>query len=131
MYSLITARFSQFAGKGKYIGESDELQKIIINNNISNYAFDDCKIFVGSRCYNEVDFTEDNFRTITEEQYIETIKSNLIQQGVQYSDTNDLDIKARQYLADINEDDLYTLKQSILIYSEFNNFIKYMHIMKH
>jgi hypothetical protein len=120
MYSLHTARFSEFSGKGKYVGENDELQKIITNKNISNYAFDDCKTFVSFRCYSEVDFTDDDFKAIMEEQCIETIKSNLIYQRVQYTDTNELEIKARQYFTDISENDLYTLKQSILIRNEFN-----------
>jgi len=124
MYSLHTARFSQFSGKEKYVGEGDELQKIITSKNISNYAFDECKTFVGFRCYDEVDFTGDNLNSITEEQCIDKIKSNLIRQGVQYSDTNDLDKKASKYLGDIKEDDLSCLKQSILIEIEFRKLHK-------
>jgi len=46
MYNLYIARFPEFSGKQKYVGEKDELEKIITNKNIPNYAFGDCKTFV-------------------------------------------------------------------------------------
>ena len=53
MYNLHIARFPKFSGKQKYPGKKGEFQKIITNQNISNYAFSDCKIFISFRCYSE------------------------------------------------------------------------------
>jgi hypothetical protein len=80
MYNLYVARFPEFSGKQRYVGEKYELQKIITNKNISNYAFGDCKTIVSWRCYSERIFTEEDFSFISDEQCIEKIKSNMIQQ---------------------------------------------------
>jgi len=119
MYNLYTARFAEFSGKQGYVGEKDELQKIITNQNISNYAFGDCKTFISLRCYSKKDFTEEDISSIADEKCIEKIKSNLILQKVEYTTTDDLAIKANQYFDDATLEDIHSLKQTILIENEF------------
>lgn len=120
MYNLYVARFPEFSGKQKYVGEKEELQKIITNKNISNYAFGDCKTFVSLRCYSEKEFTEDDFANIPNEQCIEKIKSNLIQQGVEYSNTMDLSSKANEAFSKASEEKISSIKQQILVETEFS-----------
>lgn len=120
MYNLYVARFPEFSGKQRYVGEKDELQKIITNNNISNYAFDDCKTFVSLRCYSEKEFTEEDFVNITNEQCIEKIKSNMIQQKLEYYDVEDLSQKANKAFSRASEEEILSLKQQILIEVEFS-----------
>lgn len=119
MYNLYIARFPEFSGKQKYVGEKDELQKIITNKNIPNYAFGDCKTFVGYRCYSEKEFTDAEYAGLSEEQCVEKIKSNLIQQGVKYSDTEDLAVKSNECFTQSSAEDIFSLKQQILIEQEF------------
>lgn len=119
MYNLYIARFPELSGKQKYVGEKNELQKIITNKNISNYAFDDCKTFVSFRCYGEKEFSDEDYSGISEEQCIEKTKSILIQQKVEYADTEELTTKAHKYFFQSSEEEIFSLKQQILIEREF------------
>lgn len=120
MYNLCVARFPEFSGKQKYVGEKDELQKIITNKNISNYAFDDCKTFVSYRCYSEKEFSEAEYTGILEERCVEKIKSNHIQQGVKYTNTEDLALKANECFTQSSAEEILSLKEQILIELEFS-----------
>lgn len=120
MYNLYVARFPEFSGKQRYVGEKDELQKIITNNNISNYAFGDCKTFVSLRCYSEKEFSEEDFANITNEQCIEKMKSNMIQQKMEYYDAEDLSLKANEAFSRASVEEISSLKQQILIEVEFS-----------
>ena len=90
MYNLYVARFPEFSDKQRYVGEKEELQNIVTNKNLPNYAFGECKTFVSMRCYIERIFSEEDFKSVSTEQCIEKIKSNMIRQKVNYSDTEDL-----------------------------------------
>lgn len=124
MYNLHVARFPEFSGKKKYVGEKAELQRIITEQNISNYAFDDCKTFVSMRCYSEREFTEDDYSNITKEQCIDKLKSNMICKKVKYENVEDLSIKAKEAYEIATEEEIYSIKRQILIEKEFSNLHK-------
>ena len=124
MYNLYVARFPEFSDKQRYVGEKDELQKIITNKNLANYAFGGCKTFVSMRCYSERTFSDEDFMSISEEQCIEKIKSNMILQKVEYSDTDDLALKATQSFRQASPEDISTIKEQILIETEFSTLHK-------
>lgn len=124
MYTLYVARFPEFSGKQLYFGEKDELQRIITKNNISNYAFGDCKTFVSLRCYSERVFTKEDFSDVSDVQCIEKIKSKMIQQNIEYSGTKDLSFKANETFKQASSEDISLIKEQILIEAEFSKLHK-------
>lgn len=120
MFNLYVARFPEFSGKTKYVGEKEELQKTIMTQNLPNYAFDECKTFVSLRCSSEKDFSEMDYSNISRDDCIEKIKTNLLLQNVEYVDSNDLSLKAVQAFEDASEDELHSLREQILIEKEFS-----------
>ena len=121
MYNLYVARFPEFSGKQKYVGEKDKLQKIITEYNISNYAFDDCKTFVEMRCNSKREFTEDDYLSVTEEQCIEKIRSNMIKSEIRYTNAEIYYEKAKEKFEKSKTEDIDLIKQQILIENEFSN----------
>ena len=120
LYYLHTARFTEFSEKHCYIGEKDELQNIITNNGISNYAFADCKTFITFRRYSEKNFSEVEYSCLTEKECIGKIKSNLLSNGIKYTDVDDLEAKSSKCYFDASPEDIESLKQDILIENEFS-----------
>lgn len=120
MYNLHIARSPEFSGKTKYVGESEELLKIIRSKGIPNYAFDDCKTFVGYRCYSEKEFSDTEYSEVSTEQCVERVKSNLIQRDISYTSKDDLNAKANACFSGYSSDQVNSLKQQILIEKEFS-----------
>lgn len=121
MYNLYVARFPEFSGKQKYVGEKDKLQKIITEYNISNYAFDDCKTFVSMRCNSKREFTEDDYLSVTEEQCIEKIRSSMIKSEIRYTNAEIYYEKAKEKFEKSKTEDIDLIKQQILIENEFSD----------
>ncbi len=120
MFNLYVARFPEFSGKTKYVGEKEELQKTITTQNLPNYAFDECKTFVSLRCSSEKNFSEMDYSNISRDDCTEKIKSNILLQKVEYVDSNDLSLKAVQAFEDASQDELHSLREQILIEKEFS-----------
>lgn len=120
MYNLHLARFAESAGKKKYVGEKARLQEIIEDEKLSNYAFDKCKTFISCRSYSEKEFSTADFDEVSNEDCLEKVKTNLILQHIDYTDSEDLNEKANESLAGFSEADVSNIKNQILIEREFS-----------
>lgn len=120
-YYVHTARFVEHSGKDLYAGDKETLQDIIQNNRISNYAFSDCKTFVSCTFEKEYSFSEAELESIIDEQCIEKLKSIMLRNKNNYTDSDDLHTKANSQFEILTQEQLKGIKERILIEGVFAN----------
>lgn len=84
-YKLHRAPFAQYAGKYTIVADEKTLQEIIVQEKLSNYAFDNCKTFISCVVAKEKDITDDDIEAITEEQCVNRIQTILLRKKAEHS----------------------------------------------
>lgn len=144
-YSLHMARFPKYAGKSTYVGDTESLQEIIEKNNLSNYAFTNCKTFVSCQFESELLIEEDDYESVSKEQVLEKLTAVMIQRKVTYSDSKDLCVQVEKQFENLTPEEILSYKNKILIdielskqyhvypyYEALNQLIRnYSYIRKH
>jgi hypothetical protein len=124
-YKLHTARFPQFAGKHLYYGSKGELSSSIQNSDMANYAFGECKTFISCSFNSETDFAEDDYASVSSENCISAISSEMIRKEMAYTDSNDLRVKAECCFSSMEPSSIMQVKEGILVFRELNKLAKY------
>lgn len=119
-YYLNTARFVEYSGKDLYVGDEQILQDIIHKNNLSNYAFTECKTFISCSFNKEFTISTEDLESVTDNECKQQIKSNIVKKDIPYQDTEELAIKADNFFENSSEEHLKQLKTDILIRKNFN-----------
>lgn len=136
-YKVHTARFAKHAGDITYVGDKSELENIITNNAIANYAFDNCKTFVSCSVTLDKDITDNHINSVCDEKAKEKFKSHLIKIGRKHDTTTEelnmitsteyeqLSLNEREkYKEEVIYDDTFQSFNNIYAYYEaLNNFI--------
>lgn len=116
------AHFNPFPNSktGSYVdGINEYLENYIVNNKITNYAFEDLKSYITFTIENEIEYTEDMYNAISIDDLKERIKTLLVQQNLgRVFEDGELDTTAEENIKRMNDEQIKPFKTDFLT----NNF---------
>ncbi len=128
-YKLHVAPFPENANKWVYYDNEENLKDVIFNERIPNYAFSKSKTFVKCIVEKDIEIEDSFYDKITQEKCITEIESLLIKKRIEYTDPDDLKLKAHDYYSKVGDEELKRIKFRIiangLLYSITNIYEYY------
>lgn len=115
---VFRVHFNPFANAktAMYIeGEKAELENYIVRNKISNYAFAPCKSYISCSFEVGLEFRDEMYPLVTDENLMDKIKSKIIRAGIEYSDIDELTRMATEEIRSYSADQLIEAKQEYII----------------